>query len=94
MLRSGADIVAADVAAIVLNRKSRPFAMFRGDFRKPVRARAKPGEAGKRRLAAMVISSAHASSVAKLQRAQRILIREMATDPELAARVAKFAGAT
>ncbi len=93
MLKSGADLVAADVAAIVLNRKSRPFAMFRGDVRKPVRSRAAPGEAGKRRLSAMVISPAHASSVAKLQRAQRILIREIVSDSELAARVAKFAGA-
>lgn len=68
----------------------RPFAMFRGDVRKPVRRRAAMGQAGKRRLAAMSISPAHGSSVRKLYRAQRILLRVMKDDPETAKRFAAF----
>jgi hypothetical protein len=63
------------VAVAVKRNKSRPFAAFRGDFRRPVRRRAKPGTAGMDRLYAANIVPDRSSNVAKLQRGLRIMKR-------------------
>lgn len=63
------------IALALKDAKGRPFAAFRGDHRKPLRRRAKPGQAGARRLVAMQISPSRSSSVAKIQRAERIFAR-------------------
>jgi hypothetical protein len=67
----------------IKRHKGRPFAAFRGDFRKPVKRRAKPGQADGRRLAAAPIILDRSSSVKRLMRAQRIFFRVQKAQQEI-----------
>ncbi len=55
--------------------KGRPFGAFRGDYRRPVKVKAKHGKAGARRLFAVNASPAHSSTVHKWDRCRRIMAR-------------------
>lgn len=68
---------AEGIRLAIVNRKERPFAAFRGDHRRPVKHRAKPGKADGRRLFAMSLPPDRVANIAKLQRGLRILARIM-----------------
>ncbi len=70
---------AAALATEIKRNRPRPFAAFRGDYRRPLSNRAKikgaPRAADLRRVYAMSIQPDRASNIAKLQRGLRIIAR-------------------
>lgn len=80
----GLDAFAEAIAVEIRRRKARPFAAFRGDYRRPLSNRRKikgcPVAADMRRVFAMDIAPDRASNIAKLQRGLRIIARVKAAE--------------